>query len=303
MSPRLTLLAIALALGGSALASLLLVMLGHQRGQSLPGLSAPGVDGGLHVAIAAATDRVRTRLRSPAPGQEAAATEGQASGPPSLPPTPPPEPAWVRGPLARAFAHDPIVGRLEALGQEVLFAEQVHPEELLVVVYEPPRGALSTWDDESRLTLYHRMGGQFEREAFLTKAGRSLPGRAAGLLLTDLDGDRLSEVFVVGRPQGQAGRVPSLGFRRAAPGQPYRQVWERSDTGACMTSTPSGRFLAYLHQADGPNGPWTLERFTLYGGLLSVADGQEIGPDDGHIRLGDPPPAPPQPGLRWGRRR
>lgn len=302
MSPRMTLIAIGLALGGSALAALVLVMVGHRRAASLPGVSAPGVDGGLTHAVGAATRQVQRAIASTrAPQPDDAASAEAAASAPSPEPTPTPEPAWVSGALAREFLQDPILGRLEALGQEVLAAEQLSPNELLVAVYEPLRGALSNWDDETRLILYRRGPQGFERVAFVTKAGQSLPGRAAGLLLTDLDGDRLSEAFLVGLPRGAEGKVPSVGVRRQGQDQPFRVLWNRSDLGAALASTSSGRFLAYLHQDAGPNGPWTLERYGLYGGQLGVADRQEIRPDDGRIRSEDPPPAPPQPGLRWRR--
>lgn len=303
MSPRLTLLAIALALGGSALASLVLVMVGHNRRPSpLPGVAAPGVDGGLTPAVGAAARKVQQAIAaSRAPGRDPVASASLAPTPPPSP-TPPPEPAWVEGDaLARAFMKDPILPRLEALGQEVVAAKQLSPNELLVALYEPERGALSNWDDETRLVLYRREAVGFERSAFVTKAGQSMPGRAVGLLLTDLDGDRLSEAFLVGRPQGRLNQVPSLGLRRQAQGQPFQLFWKHSDAGAALATTSSGRFLAYLHQEGGPDGPWILERYGLYGGVLSVADRQSIEPDDGRVRSADPPPAPPQPGLRWRR--
>lgn len=137
--------------------------------------------------------------------------------------------------IGDAFMASDVCHRLQALNTEIVQTVPLGADQLLVAEYLPKVSALSEWDDETRLVLYHWDGGKgFERVQFVSKAGKSIKGRLAGLALFDLDHDGQPEVFAIGFPYGATSKVMSQVYRRPAADKPFENVWMRKDFGAAF---------------------------------------------------------------------
>jgi hypothetical protein len=109
--------------------------------------------------------------------------------------------------IGDAFLASDVCHRLQALNTEITQTVQLAPNQLLAAEYVPKQGALSEWDDETRLVLYRWDGGKgFERMQFVSKAGKSIKGKLAGLELYDFDHDGTMEIVAIGGPYGPSAR-------------------------------------------------------------------------------------------------
>jgi hypothetical protein len=137
--------------------------------------------------------------------------------------------------IGDAFMASDVCHRLQALNTEITQTVQVAPDQLLAAEYVPKQGALSEWDDETRLVLY-RWDGQkgFERLQFVSKAGKSIKGKLFGLELVDLDHDGQPEIVAIGGPYGLTNKVMSQVFRRPAADKPFETIWQHKDFGAAF---------------------------------------------------------------------
>ncbi|MDB5096353.1 MAG: hypothetical protein JWM80_774 [Cyanobacteria bacterium RYN_339] len=137
--------------------------------------------------------------------------------------------------IADAFLASDVCHRLQALNTEITQTLPLGGNELLAAEYVPKQGALSEWDDETRLVLYRWDGGRgFERVQFVSKAGKSIKGKLAGLELFDFDHDGVPEIVAIGGPYGPSARVASKVYRRTAAGGKFENVWLRKDFGAAF---------------------------------------------------------------------
>lgn len=157
---------------------------------------------------------------------------------------PPPAPADT--PVAKAFYASPLCQRLKALGLTIMAVRPLVGNEAVVAYYVPFQGALSDWDDETRLVLYRWNGGtDFEREQFITKAGDAIGGRLSGLEIRDLDGDGQPEILAAGTPGKKLGMVSTMIFRRSAANAPFERIWNRRELGAAIRATGDALFFSY----------------------------------------------------------
>lgn len=137
--------------------------------------------------------------------------------------------------LDARFAASDVAKRLLALNTDISQHLVLRAHELMVVTYVPKQGALSEWDDESRLVLYHEQPDHsFTRVQFVSKAGKSIKGHLSFLKAIDLDHDGIPEVVAVGRPYGPTGRIQSQIYRRPALDKPFEQVWNRRNHQAAL---------------------------------------------------------------------
>lgn len=158
-----------------------------------------------------------------------------------------------------SFLASPVAQRLAALGHQPVAAARVGPSQTLIAIYVPVQGALSDWDDETRLVLYRRTeGADFERVQFVSKAGLSVPGRIDSLLVRDLDHDGQPEVVAVGRALDSGLRTTSLIFRRPSADARYELVWRRRDREvAFFFDARPGQFgYTYVERRTGTARQW-----------------------------------------------
>jgi hypothetical protein len=178
--------------------------------------------------------------------------------------------AEAPAPIAvQAFRISDVAQRLAALGHEVGQIVPIGEHEVLVVDYVPKQGVGSEWDDESRLVLYRWDGHLgFEREQFVTKAGKSVPGRVAGLVVKDLDGDGQPEIAVIGKDDATFHRNTTLVLRRdAGIGTPFEEVFRRKDHLAAFSI--DGRGLTYTFE-DPADHARRFERYALEAGAFKA---------------------------------
>lgn len=169
---------------------------------------------------------------------------------------------------AQLFLTSDVAQRLKALNTEVLQTLDLGGGEVLAVEYIPKQGALSEWDDESRLVLYKQDGMSFTRVQFVSKAGQSIPGRIAGLEAVDLDHDGTPELIAIGYPHAPSGKVTSQIYRRPAPGARYEQIWKHKDLGACFRTDFKDAPFTYI-TLDPQTFAVKREGYTLKAGELT----------------------------------
>ncbi len=138
---------------------------------------------------------------------------------------------FAKAPAPLLFGQSDVARRLGDLGHEICWMGSVGAKQWLVGLYVPFQGALSDWDDETRLVLYRETSvGVYERVQFVSKAGDSLPGRASAVALLDLDGDGEGEILAQGQPMGMRRRVTFQIYRRDRPDARFMKVYERCDS-------------------------------------------------------------------------
>ena len=138
---------------------------------------------------------------------------------------------FAKAPTPLLVGQSDVARRLGDLGHEICWVGSVGAKQWLVGLYVPFQGALSDWDDETRLVLYREASvGVYERVQFVSKAGDSLPGRASAVVLLDLDGDGEGEILALGQPMGRRRRVTFQIYRRDRPDTRFMKVYERCDT-------------------------------------------------------------------------
>lgn len=168
------------------------------------------------------------------------------------------------------FRAAPVGIRLAALGHEPLATMRLGPDELVVVVYAPEQGTLSRWDDESRIVLYKRGHGDFERIQFMSKASESLPGRGAELVAQDLDGDGVAEVLAFGGPHGPVGKRTCMVFHRPAAGAKFGVIFRRRHHAPAFKLGPVPRVTFTYETGDHAR---RFEAFDLRDGYFQPVDG------------------------------
>lgn len=164
--------------------------------------------------------------------------------------------------LLATFRAAPIGQRLAALNNEPILALPLAGDEVAVVVYAPEQGALSRWDDESRVVLYKRAAPDWERLQFVSKAGESVPGRIAALLAQDIDQDGLTDLVAIGRAHGPVGKSTLIVFRRWEAGGKFYMVFSRRHAAPAITFGQGGK-LTYTYET--PQRVRRFETFTLDG--------------------------------------
>lgn len=145
----------------------------------------------------------------------------------------------------RTFRAAPVGARLTALRHDPLSVRRLRTGEWAVLIHAPEQSKISNWDDETRLVLYRRGEGDFERTQFVSKAGRAVPGRTSNLDVRDLDGDGVEELIVRGRPHGPVGKSTVMIFRRDKADAKYYVVFRRRHLRAELIATPKGVHLQY----------------------------------------------------------
>jgi hypothetical protein len=169
------------------------------------------------------------------------------------------------------FRASDVVQRLQALGTDITHVLDLGGGEVLAAEYIPKQGALSEWDDESRLVLYHYEANHaFTRTQFVSKAGRSIPGRLAALLARDLDHDGIPEILAVGYPHAPSGKVTSQIFRRTGAGHKFESLWQHKDAGACFRFDDASVSYQYITLDPTTFKPHS-EAYVLTGGQLTLA--------------------------------
>jgi hypothetical protein len=180
-------------------------------------------------------------------------------------------PALAATPLETAFRASDVVHRLQSLSTDITDVLELGTGEVLAAEYIPKQGALSEWDDESRLVLYRQeANGSFTRVQFVSKAGRSIPGRLAAILATDLDHDGTPEILAIGQPHGPSFKVTSQIFRRAGAGQKFESIWQHKDMGACFRLDAPAVAFTYITLDTTTFKPRS-EAYLMQGGQLALA--------------------------------
>lgn len=169
-----------------------------------------------------------------------------------------------------AFRASPVGLRLAALTHEPILTMPLSADELVVAIYAPEQGALSRWDDETRIVLYRRVPGDFERIQFLSKASESLPGRGVELLAQDLNGDGVNEVLALGRPHGSVGKSTFMVFHRPTVAKSFGVIFRRRHKLPAFKVGPAPRLL-YTYEAGEQVRHF--ETFELKDGYFQAPDG------------------------------
>ncbi|MEB3196264.1 MAG: hypothetical protein VKP62_03580 [Candidatus Sericytochromatia bacterium] len=132
------------------------------------------------------------------------------------------------------FVRAAVGQRLLALGHTPHAAVRLKTGEWAIAIHAPEQSSISAWDDESRIVLYRRTAHDFERVQFVSKAGRSVPGRLTALEVRDLDGDGVEELVARGQPHGPVGKQTVMVFRRSAPTAGFEVVLRRRQLALTM---------------------------------------------------------------------
>ncbi|HEY9722633.1 MAG TPA: hypothetical protein V6D47_11495 [Oscillatoriaceae cyanobacterium] len=186
---------------------------------------------------------------------------------------PVPDNAPADTPVAKAFYASPLCQRLKALGLSIVAVTPLVGNEAVVAYYVPFQGAMSDWDDETRLVLYRWKGGtDFAREQFITKAGDSIHGHLSGLEIRDLDGDGQPEIIAAGMPGTKLGEVSTMIFRRDSATDAFQRIWDRHDLGAAVRA--NGAQLFYSYQMWDPARTRQYRYFKLAQGQYQPAGGK-----------------------------
>ena len=168
-----------------------------------------------------------------------------------------PDPAALR-----AFQAAPVGQRIAALAHVPLLALPLGGDEVAMVLYAPEQGALSRWDDESRVVLYKRATPDWERLQFVSKAGEAVPGRIGELIARDLDGDGLTDLVAIGRAHGPVGKATLIVYRRWEAGGKFYLAFRRRHAAPALTFGPGGK-LVYTYET--PRRERRFEEFALDG--------------------------------------
>jgi hypothetical protein len=175
------------------------------------------------------------------------------------------------------FRRAPVGQRLAALGHTPLHVLALSTGDWVVAIYAPEQSAASNWDDETRLVRYRRGATDFERVAFVSKAGKSPAGRLARLWSDDLDGDGEPEVLALGAPHGPVGKATLMAFRRDGRAGAFEVAFRRRHVAPILERDGPGRLVFSFER---PRGTRHRERFRWRDGVLEPV-------------VGDAPP------IRW----
>lgn len=178
-------------------------------------------------------------------------------------------PAWASpqpdADFLAAFRRAPVGHRLAALGHTPVMALALGPGDWIVAIYAPEQSATSNWDDETRLVRYRRGAKDYERVQFVSKAGKSPPGRLARLWRQDLDGDGDAEVLALGAAHGPVGKATLMVFRREGRAGSFEPVFRRRHVAPALAPDAAGG-LVFTYER--PRGTPHRERFAWRQGLL-----------------------------------
>ncbi|MEB3330381.1 MAG: hypothetical protein VKQ33_14240 [Candidatus Sericytochromatia bacterium] len=171
--------------------------------------------------------------------------------------------------LAR-FRKAPVGRRLAALGHTPLRALALTSGDWVVGIYAPEQSATSNWDDETRLVRYRAGKLDYERVQFVSKAGKSPPGRLARLWGDDLDGDGEPEVLALGPAHGPVGKATLMIFHRASRTGSFDVAFRRRHVAPSLVVAGAAQ-LVFSYER--PRGTRHQERFRWRDGWLEPVGG------------------------------